>query len=62
MLDVASRDGFDARKTGRGERFHAAASPSGASLIPEAFIVSPEQARDKAADKRADIWAFGVVL
>jgi serine/threonine-protein kinase len=41
--------------------FSTAATEAG-MILDTAGYVSPEQARGKPADKRADIWAFGVVL
>ena len=63
MLD--SRDGFagiDALELGTSPTVTSPAFTQQGVILGTAAYMSPEQARGKPADKRSDIWAFGVVF
>ena len=66
VLDFGLAKALDPMSSGTGD---VSSSPTTLGLetlagliLGTAAYMSPEQARGKAADKRADIWAFGVVL
>ena len=63
VLDFGLAMIASAKTTDFSETLTAVGSPTIAGTIPgTAAYVAPERARGKTVDKRAEIWAFGVVL
>ena len=66
VLDFGLAKIDEARAGASGARSHSPSVPAGATragaVLGTAGYMSPEQARGKPVDQRADIWAFGCVL
>ena len=62
VLDFGIAKALDANHTSGPQAFTTPAATGAGIVLGTAAYMSPEQARGRPVDKRADIWAFGCVL